>query len=434
MPDRVLFPESGFTKADAIDYYRRVARFLLPHLKNRPVSFKRFPGEIGGLSFWEKDAPAFTPSWVKRFPVPRRSGESDIEYILVNDLRTLVWVAEVGGIEIHPFLHRVPRVDESTHVVFDLDPGAGASIVECCEVAVLLRDALEGIRLRSFVKVSGSKGLQVVVPLNSGAAHTVTEAFALLIAEELARANPRLIVAKMTKAVRTKKVFIDWSQNAGYKTTVAVYSLRAKSERPYVSMPVTWKEVKRADPERLYFEPREALKRLTRSGDLWRASLAMNQKLVRVGASGTGASVPVAGYPSPVAIPVDGIRLPRPGSQSGRQLFVLIKGDKGNELWLDMAGTFRRWILREDREGGRRLIAMPAGRFKVDEAFYRGEVPSRWRTRVKIEDIGAYEIIEGSDEQHRFDIWFTGKTLGGEWTLEKIQQESEHRSWQLRPV
>jgi bifunctional non-homologous end joining protein LigD len=138
-PDRVLFPETGFRKSDAIDYYRRVAKFILPHLRNRPVSLKRYPDTVNGESFWEKDAPSFTPAWVKRFAVPRRSGESAIEYIVINDVRTLTWVAEVGGIEIHPFLHRIPKIEEATHVVFDLDPGPGATIVECCRSGVVAR-------------------------------------------------------------------------------------------------------------------------------------------------------------------------------------------------------------------------------------------------------------------------------------------------------
>jgi len=431
MPDRVLFPETGFSRQDAVDYYKRVAKFIVPHLKNRPVSFKRFPDTIDGESFWEKDAPSFTPPWVRRFAVPRRSGKSEIEYIVINDARTLSWVASVGGIEIHPFLHRVPRIDEATDVVFDLDPGTGTSIVECCEVALLLRDALRAMRLESFVKVSGSKGLQVYVPLNSGATHDVTESFARLVAEELARTNPRRIVAKMTKAARVKKVFIDWSQNADYKTTAGVYSLRAKSGRPYVSMPATWREVERARD--LYFGPDEAIERLARRGDLWRPMLLMKQSLTvnRKPLAGKAAQ-PVNGSPLAVNV-VNGIRLPRQKSQSGRRLFVLIKGDKGSELWLELRGKFKRWILRPDRNRQKRLIAMPAGDFKADEAYFRGEVPAQWKTRVKIEDIGAYEVIEGSDQQHRFDLWFNGHHLEGEWVLQKVEEAGEPRPWQLLP-
>src|SRR5881394_931494 len=143
-PDRVLFPESGFTKRDAIDYYRAVARWLLPHLKNRPVSFKRYPDTIRGESFWEKDAPSFTPKWVKTFSVPRRSGESEIRYVVVSSVRTLLWIVDVGGIEIHQFLHRAPRIERARSVIFDLDPGGGADIRDCCQLALLLRDVLAG--------------------------------------------------------------------------------------------------------------------------------------------------------------------------------------------------------------------------------------------------------------------------------------------------
>ncbi|HET7433338.1 MAG TPA: non-homologous end-joining DNA ligase, partial [Thermoanaerobaculia bacterium] len=276
--DRVLFAETGFTKADALDYYTRVARVLLPHLKNRPLSFKRYPASVRDESFWEKDAPSFTPSWVKRFAVPRKSDESEIEYIVINDARTLKWLVDVGGIELHPFLHRIPKIDVATHVVFDLDPGEGANIKHCCRVALLLRDALAAIDLQSFAKVSGSKGLQVYVPLNTNITHDATEPFARMVAEELARAHPKLVTAKMPKQYRAKKVFIDWSQNASYKTTVAVYSLRAKSAKPWVSMPVTWEEVKAA--RGLYFSPEDALARVEEMGDLFAPVLKLKQKLL----------------------------------------------------------------------------------------------------------------------------------------------------------
>ena len=276
-PDRVLFPASGFTRDEAVDYYRRAARYILPHLKQRPLSFLRFPDVITGQSFWEKDAPSFTPQWVKRFPVPRRGGESDINYIVVNDVRTLTWIPSVGGIELHPFLHRLPKIDQPTYVIFDLDPGQDATIVHSCRVALLLRDALETAGLKSFAKTSGSKGIQVYVPLNTPVTYQATETFARLVAQEMARTYPRLIVAKMAKSLRLKKVFIDWSQNADYKTTVAVYSLRAKRDRPYVSMPLRWSEVEKA--RALDFEPEAALERLARLGDLFAPVLKVKQRL-----------------------------------------------------------------------------------------------------------------------------------------------------------
>jgi bifunctional non-homologous end joining protein LigD len=426
-PDRVLFPESGFTKDDAVDYYKAVGRWLLPHLKNVAVSFKRYPDTIRGESFWEKDAPSFTPDWVRTVAVPRKTEESDIHYIVIDNAKTLAWVADVGGIEIHPFLHRAPKIDVATSVVFDLDPGTGASIAECCEVALLLRETLAALKLESFAKVSGSKGLQVYVPLNGSATHAVTEPFARLVAEELARRHPKLIVAKMAKQLRARRVFIDYSQNADYKTTVAVYSLRAKRERPLVSMPVTWDEVESAGE--MEWSPDEAVARLRKRGDLFAPVLKMRQKLMWGPASAGPRRAEARRHTE--ARPRD---LPRPRSQSGRRLFVIVKTEQaGDELWLEMRGKFKRWILRPDREGGPMLIAMPAGEFDVDPAYYAGEVPREWRKRVTLEDSGSYELIDGSYARRRFDLWFTGKTLAGEWVLQKAGDDS-HRSWTLAPV
>jgi bifunctional non-homologous end joining protein LigD len=414
--DRVLFPKSGFTRDDAVDYYERVAKWLLPHLKNVPVSLKRYPDTIGGESFWEKDAPSFTPDWVRTIAVPRRSGESDIHYIVIDDVRTLAWVACTGAIEIHPFLHRARHIDRATAVVFDLDPGEGASIRTCCEVALILRDALNTLKLKSFVKVSGSKGLQVYVPLNGTTSHAATETFARFVAEELAKGNAGLITAKMGKQFRAKKVFIDWSQNADYKTTVSVYSLRAKRQQPFVSMPVTWDEVEAADD--LDFDPGAAIARLKKLGDLFAPVLRLKQTIPEITTRATRASEPESGE-----VTIRGIRLPRVRSQSGRRLFVVAKTETGNELWLDMGGRFKRWILRSDR-------AVPADDVAIDPAYFRGEVPAAWRDRIAIEDIGCYELIDGSFERRRFDLWFTGNLFSGEWILAKRRDES----WTLTPT
>jgi bifunctional non-homologous end joining protein LigD len=412
--DRVLFPKSGFTKGDAIDYYERVAKWLLPHLKNVPVSLKRYPDAIGSESFWEKDAPSFTPDWVRTVAVPRRSGASNIQYIAIDDVRTLVWVAYIGGVEIHPFLHRTPHIDRATSVVFDLDPGDGASIRTCCEVALVLRDALATLKLKSFAKVSGSKGLQVYVPLNGTASHAATEGFARFVAEELAKGNAELITAKMGKQFRAKKVFIDWSQNADYKTTVSVYSLRAKREQPFVSMPVTWEEVEAADD--LDFDPDAAIARLKKVGDLFAPVLRLKQTIPELTSRAARTS-----EPDSREITIRGIRLPKARSQSGRRLFVVAKTEMGNELWLDMGGAFKRWILHPDR-------AMPATDFPIDPAYFRGEVPPAWRDRVSIADIGCYELIDGSYERRRLDLWFTGNMFSGEWILEGDE------SWTLTPM
>jgi bifunctional non-homologous end joining protein LigD len=276
--DKVLYPGHRFTKAKVIDYYIRISEYLLPHLHNWPVTLKRFPNGVFGEFFYEKDAPAFTPDWVKTFPVPRRERNGpDIRYVLINDLPTLVWLGNLANLEIHPFLHRAPRINRPTWVVFDLDPGTGADILSCARVAFMLRELLSELSLESFVKVSGSKGLQLYVPLNTRVTYEETQPFAKAIAELLAAREPKLIVAEMAKVLRAKRVFIDWSQNSDFKTTVSVYSLRAKTYEPFVSMPVTWRELQKAidanDKGSLYFEPTAALNRVAQLGDLFQPVL-----------------------------------------------------------------------------------------------------------------------------------------------------------------
>jgi len=281
--DKVLFPEGHVTKADVINYYLEVSEYLLPHLKNRPVTLKRYPNGALGEFFYEKDAPSFTPDWVQTFPVPRRESKGKIHYILVNDRPTLAWLANLASLEIHPFLHRVPEIDRPTSIVFDLDPGEGADVVTCARVALLLRDLLDNFKLQSFPKVSGSKGLQVHVPLNTPVSYALTQPFAKAVAQLLSQQHPKLIVAEMTKSLRTRKVFIDWSQNTDFKTTVAVYSLRAKVATPFVSMPVTWEELEAAIEKKtadaLFFTIASARDRLERDGDLFKPVLRMKQRL-----------------------------------------------------------------------------------------------------------------------------------------------------------
>jgi bifunctional non-homologous end joining protein LigD len=281
--DKVLYPGTSFTKARAIDYYIRVAEYLLPHMKNRPVTLKRFPDGVGGEFFYEKDAPSFTPDWVQTFPVPRRDGGTHIRYILINDVATLVWLANLANLEIHPFLHRVPRLDRPTDVVLDLDPGEGAGILDCARVAILLRNLLQQLSLECFVKVSGSKGLQMYVPLNTEVTYRVTQPFAHALAQLVERSHGELAVSEMPRHIRSGKVFIDWSQNADFKTTAGVYSLRAKSVVPYVSLPVEWEELSAAlqanDARRLYWTPSAALERLDKLGDLFARVLKLEQRL-----------------------------------------------------------------------------------------------------------------------------------------------------------
>jgi bifunctional non-homologous end joining protein LigD len=277
--DKVLYPGSGFTKGQVIDYYIRASGWLLPHLQGRPVTMKRYPDGVAGGHFYEKDAPRFTPDWVETFPVPRKTGGRPIRYIVIDNLATLVWCANLADLELHPFLHRAPGIDRPTSVVFDLDPGDGSDILDCARVAFWLKELFDDWRLETFAKVSGSRGLQVYVPLNTAVTYEATRPFAQAVATLLEREHPDLVIAKMAKSGRTKKVFIDWSQNSDFKTTVSVYSLRAKRESPFVSMPVSWDELKAKKSGTLFFSPDAALKRLDELGDLFAPVLKKKQKL-----------------------------------------------------------------------------------------------------------------------------------------------------------
>src|SRR4051794_9113608 len=282
--DKVLFPEAGYTKGNVIEFYTRIANYLLPHLKDRPVTLKRYPDGIKAKHFYEKDAPKYTPAWVQTFHVPRRTNDPDIRYILINDLRTLVWSANLANLEIHPFLHRVPHIERPDQITFDLDPGEGTDLIDCADIALLLRDVLAGMKLQSFPKVSGSKGMQIAVPLNTpGVTYEDTGAFAKALATHMTKMNPSRVVWEMAKEKRVGKIFVDWSQNSDFKTTVGVYSLRAKRAFPFVSMPVTWDEIETMTTERRVehwnYSPEDALKRLEEVGDLWAPVLKLKQKL-----------------------------------------------------------------------------------------------------------------------------------------------------------
>lgn len=279
--DKVLYPKVGFTKGQVIDYYIRVSKVLLPHLKNRPITLKRYPDGVDGFFFYEKQCPSHRPKWIKTTKVPKDSG-GEINYCVMNDLPALVWAANLADLELHTFLHKAPAIGRPTALAFDLDPGPPADILLCCKVAMLLKEIFEEWDLQIFPKTSGSKGLQVYVPLNTAVTYEKTKTFAHNLAIHLERKHPDMIVSKMLKSLRKGKVLMDWSQNDDHKTTVNVYSLRAKEE-PTVSTPVTWEEVagalKKKDPKRLSFRCEEVLKRVEKMGDLFEPVLHLKQKL-----------------------------------------------------------------------------------------------------------------------------------------------------------
>ncbi|MEA2358814.1 MAG: bifunctional non-ous end joining protein LigD [Solirubrobacteraceae bacterium] len=271
--DKVMYPKAGFTKRDVIDYYARIAPVLLPHLEDRALTLKRYPNGVEGDFFYEKNAPSHRPDWVRTARV------GGIDYVVVDSEATLVWLANLADLELHTSLALVTDPGRPTLVAFDLDPGAPATIVECCRVAELLHGMFEGLGLESFAKTSGSKGMQVYVPLNSEATFAQTKGFARAVAELLAREEPDLVVARQTKSARKGKVLVDWGQNDEAKTTITAYSLRAM-ERPTVSTPLTWDEVRAARrPEDLVFEAGDVLRRAEEHGDLFAPVLSLVQRL-----------------------------------------------------------------------------------------------------------------------------------------------------------
>ena len=280
--DKVLYPGAGFTKGQLIDYYVRIAPALLPHLKDRPLTMKRYPEGVGGFFFYEKNCPTHRPEWVKTAKVWSYGNNRWMDYCLVQDLPTLVWAANLADIELHTSLSKGQKIEQPTMLVFDLDPGAPANIVQCCRVGLWVRDVFERLGLEAFPKTSGSKGLQVYIPLNTPVTYEDTKPFARELARQLENQHTDLVVSDMKKALRVGKVFVDWSQNDQYKTTVCVYSLRAK-ERPTASTPVTWKEVeaalKKEDPEALVFDSDQAIARFEKMGDLFEPVMKLKQKL-----------------------------------------------------------------------------------------------------------------------------------------------------------
>lgn len=280
--DKVLYPAAGFTKGQVIDYYARIAPVALPHLKDRPLTLKRYPEGVDGFHFYEKNAPKHRPDWVKTAHIWSPGNNRWIDYVLANDLATLVWTSNLADLELHTSLSKFPEMQRPTCIAFDLDPGPPANIVQCCEVALWVRGIFARFGMEAFPKTSGSKGMQVYVPLNTAVTYEQTKPFAHAMARLMEAAHPDKVVSDMKKALRVNKILVDWSQNDDYKTTVNVYSLRAK-ERPTVSTPISWDEVekclKKRDPELLVFTSDDTLKRVEKLGDLFEPVLKLKQKL-----------------------------------------------------------------------------------------------------------------------------------------------------------
>ena len=283
--DKVMYPQVSFTKRDVIEYLVHIAPALLGHLGGRPLTRVRFPNGVEGKSFFEKQCPGHRPDWVQVAPIAL--SEKIVEFCVCEDLPTLVWLGNLAALELHTSLSRAVPIERPTMMVFDLDPGPPATIVECCRVALLAQGMFEGLGLQAFAKTSGSKGMQVYVPLNApGATYELTKGFSKAVAETLEAAEPDLVVSRMAKSLRAGKIFIDYSQNDEHKTTVCVYSLRAR-DRPTVSTPITWDEVRAChisgNPQQLVFEASQVIERVAEHGDLFAPVLSLVQEIPALG-------------------------------------------------------------------------------------------------------------------------------------------------------
>lgn len=462
--DAILFPGNGFTTGQLLDYYVRISPYLLPHLKGRPVTLKRYPGGVRGEAFWEKDVPSYAPDFIRTIAVPRKMKAGDIHYIVINDVRTLAWCASIATVEFHPFLHKAAALQRPTHLVFDLDPGEGADLLECVEVAFILRDWLKKRKLTAFPKVSGSKGIQLHIPLNTPATYDATKAFAHYAAEELERAHPAMIVSGMSKELRVGKVFIDWSQNIDSKTTVGVYSVRAKRDRPYVSVPVKWEEMKRAqraaDKLLLFFTPDDTLSRVEKLGDLFAPVLTLKQKLpAKVKAPKGGGVAKGRGVAGAAGEARAGRRLteyaekrnfaktrePAPtvvqrSRQGGRRRFVVQMHAASHlhfDFRLEMHDVLKSWAVPKGvpLKPEEKRSAFATEDHPLAYLDFEGTIPSSQYGggTVMVWDIGTYELIEGNYYRGRMRVQLSGRKLKGEWMLEKQESEDgEKQVWLLK--
>lgn len=452
-PDKVFYPKTGFTKGEVVSYYRDVAEYMLPHLAQRPVTLVRFPDGVRGKSFYEKNAPRFTPDWVTTHRVPRQRSGGTINYILINNRATLLWCANLAAIELHPFLHRAPAIDRPTSIAFDFDPGEGADLLMCIEVALHVKEILDELGLQAFPKVTGSKGLQLYVPLNTRVGYDMTSPFARAVAELLEQRHPDLVVSTMPKAQRRQRVMIDWSQNNPSKTTVCVYSLRAKREEPFVSMPVDWRELTRArrsgKVDALYFDPRAALARLRRRGDLFAPVLELKQKLPSGFSAAAGSrrgrrgGDRLAAYekkrdfsrtrepPPRDAARRDGAE----GDQAGRR-FVIQKHAARNlhyDLRLEFDGTLKSWAVPK---GLPYELHVKRSAFEVEDhpleyISFEGTIPQGQYGggTVMVWDTGTFETLSGGPARGSMRVRLHGKKLKGEWRLYRIRRENGKNVW-----
>lgn len=472
--DKVFFPATGFTKGDLIRYYIEIAPAMVPHFRGRPVTLIRMPDGVQGERFYAKNAPAYTPKWVPTTDVSKTEG-GFVHYIMIEDTRTLAWCANNGAVELHPFLHRANDITRPTHLAFDLDPGEGADLLTCIEVGWRVREVLQGLGLEAWPKVSGSKGLQLYVPLNTAVTYEAATPFAKAIAELLHQRHPDLIVSDMKKVLRKERVLIDWSQNHSKKTTVGPYSVRGKRDEPFVSMPVTWEELKRAEKagkvDALFFPPAEALKRVAKQGDIFAPVLKMKQRLPKEflqkakdgalpeAAEGTGGAERKGKKRVSAAKKADASRAarslkaytkkrdfsktaePPPDTETlaggdGTRRFVIQKHHATNlhyDFRLEMDGVLKSWAVPK---GLATEVGVKRAAFQVEDhplAYFdfEGTIPKGQYGggTVMVWDVGTYELLGGDFEKGDLKLQLAGKKLKGEWHIFRIKSEEAKPVW-----
>lgn len=440
--DKVLFPASGFTKAHLINYYARIAPQLLPHLKQRPLTIKMYQQGIRGKAEYIKNAPSFTPAWIKTFAIPHRSRAGEVRYLLINDLPSLMWASNMNNIELHVFQAKAPKIQQPTMIMFDLDPGEPATVRECAQVALRLKEALEALGLQAFLKTSGGKGLHVCVPLNTAVTYEQVKPFAKSLAEWLERGDPELVISRMTKTARTGKVFIDWSQNTDFKTTVCVYSLRAKGDQPTVSFPLDWKEIERAG---VAITPDEAMHLLNERGDLFAPMLTLKQKLPKRPMDELlKAKPPLREYHAKR----DFSRTAEPSGAKAAEgaggMFVIQKHAARNlhyDFRLEMEGVLRSWAVPKGPPTAKGVtrLAMHVEDHPLDYARFEGVIPKGQYGggTVMVWDIGTYTLKDAHPvaayHQGKLSLELKGQKLKGEWVLvrdKRSEGESKQR-WLL---
>jgi bifunctional non-homologous end joining protein LigD len=449
---KVFYPQVGFTKAQVIDYYARVAPALLPHLENRPISLKRYPDGVTGSYFFQKQCPQHRPDWIKTTPV--KTGRRLIDYLLINALPDLIWASNLANLELHTFLHRVPEISRPTMLAFDLDPGEGVDILLCSQVGLWIRDLLLDLGIASFPKTSGSKGLQLYVPLNTPVDYGETKRFAHELARRLEKEHPDKVVTKMPKELRVGKVLVDWSQNDEHKTTVCAYSLRA-TDRPTVSTPVTWDEVDAAlqnkDSRQLVFTSADLLDRVEKKGDLFAPVLALRQQLPSLdalaGAKPVNGKDSKRGSPKPDLQPYREKRNfastsePEGKPQLGTESSFVVQKHRARrlhyDLRLEMGGVLKSWAVPQgpSMDPTVRRLAVMVEDHPLEYANFEGTIPkgNYGAGEIIIWDRGTYRTKSDILEQlarGKIVVELDGRKLHGEFHLVKIRS-SKANEWLL---